>query len=140
MQQKSPCCIPPTCMFLLGTNVKAVSISCKPCVRTACDLLGWILFACRVPASPAVPACVLDCCRVTGAGTDLSEVLGLNWIHPGLKILSRSLSRAIPEFNNFIFKKLSISFDRAGVFKDGKVKEINRLLIGQACNSLVNWI
>lgn len=72
--------------------------------------------------------------------TGLSYVLDLNWIHLGLKILSRSLSRAIPEFNNFIFKKLSISFDRAGVLKDGKVKEINRLLIGQACNSLVNWI
>lgn len=55
-------------------------------------------------------------------------------------MLSRSLTRAIPESNNFIFKKLSIPFDRAGVFKDGKVKEINRLLIGQACNSLVNWI
>lgn len=27
-----------------------------------------------------------------------------------------------------------------GVSKDGKVKEIDRLLIRQACNSLVNWI
>lgn len=35
---------------------------------------------------------------------------------------------------------LSISHDKFGVSKDGKVKEINRLLIIQACNSLVDWI
>lgn len=83
---------------------------------------------------------MLGCLWATGAVTGLSQVLDLQWIHPDLKILSRSLSRAIPEVSNFIFKKLSISVDTAGVFKDGKVKEINRLLIGQACNSLVNWI
>lgn len=35
---------------------------------------------------------------------------------------------------------LSISHNKFGVSKDGKVKEINRLLIRQACNSLADWI
>lgn len=100
------------------------------------------LFTSWVPASPL--SLSYPVCWIAVEFLELRQISAkcwiLGWIRPGFEILSRSPSEAIPGFDNFIFKKLSISLDRPGVFKDGKVKEINRLLIGQACNSLVNWI